>query len=66
MFCYDRINNTSLLLEDGLKDDFYNTGYITDLQPLDLSGDKYWYVGKIGTTKEFQTSTGVFLVELKG
>jgi hypothetical protein len=43
-FCYDKSNNTAYMLQKGFKDDFYNTGYITDLQPVDNNNSTYCYI----------------------
>ena len=43
-FCYDKTNNKSYMLSEGFKDDFYNTGYIADLQPMDIYNSSYCYI----------------------
>ena len=43
-FCYDNSNNTAYMLSEGFEDDFYNTGNITDLQPMDIYHTSYCFV----------------------
>ena len=43
-FCYDKTNNKAYVLSDGFKDDFYNTGNITDLQPMDIHNASYCFM----------------------
>ena len=43
-FCYDKTNNKAYMLSEGFKDDFYNTGYIADLQPMDINNTSYCYI----------------------
>jgi hypothetical protein len=47
LFLYDLSKNKSYH-PDGLKDDFYQTGLVKDLQPLDISGDEYYYYRSSG------------------
>ena len=44
MFCYDDKNHTAYNLNDGFQDDFFGTGYVSDLQPVDIYGNTYCYV----------------------
>ena len=43
-YCYDKSNNTAYLLQKGFKDNVYNTGYVTDLQPMDIYNKSYCYI----------------------
>lgn len=35
-FCYDRVNHTAYVLQKGFKDNLHNTGYVADMQPVDI------------------------------
>jgi hypothetical protein len=43
-FCYDRVDTTAYILSKGFKDDFFETGYITDLQPMDMHNGSYCFI----------------------
>ena len=43
-FCYDNSDNTAYILQEGFKDDIYNTGYIADLQSMDIYNKSYCYI----------------------
>jgi hypothetical protein len=43
-FCYDNANYTAYLLPKGFKDDFFETGYIADFQPLDIYNNSYYFI----------------------
>ncbi|MDR2147829.1 MAG: 6-bladed beta-propeller [Tannerella sp.] len=43
-FCYDDRNHTAYNLSDGFKDNFFGTGYISNLQPVDIYGNTYCYL----------------------
>ncbi|MDR0572527.1 MAG: 6-bladed beta-propeller [Tannerella sp.] len=43
-FCYDNAGHTAYLLSKGFKDDFYDTGYITDFQSMDIYNESYCYL----------------------
>jgi hypothetical protein len=43
-FCYDHENLTAYILPDGFKDDFFETGYITDFQPMDMYNQSYCFI----------------------
>jgi len=43
-FCYDDAKQTAYRLADGFKDDFYKTGYVADLQPMDMYNDSYYFL----------------------
>ena len=58
-FCYDKTNNNAFLLNEGFNDDFYNTGLIADLQPVDIHNSSYCYL-KSETDKPV-----LFIVTLK-
>ena len=60
-FCYDKSNNTAYMLQKGFKDDFYNTGYIANLQPVDNNNSTYCYV----KTNSSDEKTVLYLVTLK-
>ena len=53
-FCFDKTNNNAYLLPEGFKDNFYNTGYITNLQPMDIYNTSYCY---IKTNTDFSEKT---------
>jgi len=44
LFCYDTGKNRSWQLRDGLEDNFYHTGVVKDLKPVDLYGRNYYYI----------------------
>ena len=58
-FCFDSTENKAYLLSEGFKDDFYNTGYIADFQPMDIHNTSYCYI-----KTEADNST-LFIVTLK-
>ena len=58
-YCYDKTNNKAYILPEGFKDDFYNTGYIADLQPMDIHNTSYCYI------KSETNSPVLFIVTLK-
>ena len=43
-FCYDEIKQTAYMLADGFEDDFYKTGHVLDLQPMDIYNDTYCFL----------------------
>jgi hypothetical protein len=43
-FCYDLLKFTAWLLPKGFRDDFYETGHVTDFQPMDLYGQSYCFI----------------------
>ena len=43
-FCYDDKTLTAYMLSDGFKDDFYHTGKVSDLQPMDMYNDFYCFL----------------------
>ena len=43
-FCYDDKTLTAYMLSDGFKDDFYHTGKVSDLQPMDMYNDSYCFL----------------------
>ena len=43
-FCYDDRKQTAYMLTDGFKDDFFKTGYVSDLQPMDIYNDSYCFL----------------------
>ena len=43
-FCYDKVSHTAYVLSDGFKDDFHQTGYVSDLQSLDAQNESYCYI----------------------
>lgn len=43
-FCYDNTDHTAYLLSKGFKDDFYDTGYISDFQSMDIYNESYCYL----------------------
>jgi hypothetical protein len=42
-FCYDDKNHTAYKLNEGFKDDFFNTGNVSNLHPVDIYGNTYCY-----------------------
>lgn len=55
-FCYDTLKNESWEVKGGLADNFYQTGRISRLEPLDLYGNRY----------SFCKASTLFIVKLKG
>jgi hypothetical protein len=43
-FCYDHGDFTAYILPDGFTDDFFDTGFITDFQPMDMYNRSYCFV----------------------
>ena len=43
-FCFDKTKYIAYMLSEGFNDDFYNTGNITDLQPLDIHNTTYCFL----------------------
>lgn len=43
-FFYDRIDHTAYCLSKGFKDDLHKTGYVADLQPMDIHNHSYCYL----------------------
>ena len=69
-YCWDRHENQAWQTGRGFKDDFYQSGYVTELLPMGVSGDQYFYC-KNGeevsrSFPEATDSTVVFIVNLKG
>ena len=69
-YCWDCRENQAWQINKGFKDDFYRSGYVTELSPMDLKGNQYFYC-KNGeeVSREFPDaadSTVVFIVNLKG
>lgn len=44
IFCFDNMNHTAYMLTDGFQDDFYHTGYVTDLQSMDVYNQAYCFL----------------------
>lgn len=70
LYCWDSVRNRAWQMAKGFEDDFYHTGHVATLEPMDLSGSCYFYQ-KSGeeVAAEFpgaKDSTVVFLVNLKG
>lgn len=70
-FCFDREKRDSYLLEKGFRDDFYLSGYVPDMRPLNLSSDEYYYCKKSGELHPQLPATGdetpvLFILKLKG
>ncbi len=71
-FCFDRESNKSWLITGGFKDNFYQTGFISDMQPIDAYGNQYCYWKTGEELKEHfpeQMESGnpvLFIVTLKG
>lgn len=70
-FCYDNANHTAYMLTDGFKDDIYNTGHITDFQPMDIYNETYCFlksgtdiVGKFPDRAVNQDQSVLFIVTL--
>ena len=55
-FCYDSYRQRSWQIKGGFIDNFYQTGAIARLEPLDLQGDQYYFV---------KPST-LYIVKIKG
>ena len=45
-FCYDQQQEKAYQIKNGLEDNFFMTGKISKLQPLDLNGQTYYYLKK--------------------
>ena len=43
-FCFDKTKYTAYMLSEGFKDDIYNTGNITNLQPIDIHNASYCFI----------------------
>lgn len=43
LFCYDRETFRSFMLDNGFEDNFYETGLVSDLQPVDVYNEELWY-----------------------
>ena len=43
-FCFDYSDHTAYILQEGFKDDIFNTGNIEDLQPIDNYNKSYCYI----------------------
>ena len=46
-FCFDNSDHTAYILQEGFKDDIFNTGNIADLQPIDNYNKSYCYIKTI-------------------
>ena len=72
-FCFDRIDHTAYILQKGFKDNLQKTGYIADLQSIDIYNNSYCYI-KSGASlsKKFpdraksNNNPVLFIVTLKG
>ena len=72
-FCYDRIAHTAYVLPRGFKDDLQKTGYVVDLQPVDVCNNSYCYIKsgdslskKFSDKAKNNDSPVLFIVTLKG
>ncbi len=43
-FCYDHEKFTAYILPNGFKDDFFETGFITNFQPMDMYNKSYCFI----------------------
>lgn len=43
-FCFDQENQTAYMLTDGFKDDFFHTGYVANLQSMDIYNQSYCFL----------------------
>lgn len=70
-FCYDTDRNRAWQLADGFSDDYYQTGQINNLLPLDIYNEQYYFCKSGIALKEafpqaFEEDTPVvFLVKLR-
>ncbi|MDH6304945.1 hypothetical protein M2459_001682 [Parabacteroides sp. PF5-5] len=71
-FCYDSDSGKSWQLSEGFKDNFYHTGPVCNLQPLDTFSNTYYYC-KSGEearmafpTRSNSDNPVIFIVHLKG
>ena len=69
LFCWDRFENQAWQLKEGFTDDFFQTGSVAKLEPMDLYGQTYSFT-KCGKSLEASfpeaaDSTVVFIVEMK-
>lgn len=70
-FCYDTKTNQAWQLTDGFEDDYYKTGNVANLRPLDMYNRNYYFcksgeaLGKSFPQSAKEDSLVVFIVKLK-
>ncbi|MDR1343821.1 MAG: 6-bladed beta-propeller [Tannerellaceae bacterium] len=67
VFCFDQVKQRSWQMQNGFKDDYYHTGFITEWQPLDMYGHTYCFSKPGESTGKLSRSGApvVFIVKLK-
>ncbi|MCD7976640.1 MAG: 6-bladed beta-propeller [Tannerellaceae bacterium] len=68
LYCYDWEKNQCWLVEDGLDDNFYRTGKVTDLQRMDVYNQTYCFTKTAAECKDLFPHAGnsvIFIVKLK-
>ncbi|MDR3266223.1 MAG: 6-bladed beta-propeller [Tannerella sp.] len=58
-FCYDDRNHTAYQLNKGFKDNFFDTGFVSDLQPVDVYCNTYCYMNTA------ENATNLYIFTLK-
>lgn len=72
LFCYDILRHTCRLAAEGFRDNFYRTGLVCDLEPMDLAGRCYSFarsgkaLAEAFPAKAASGQSVIFLVKLKG
>lgn len=72
LFCYDALRHTCRQAAGGFRDNFYRTGFVCDLEPVDLAGRCYSFarsgkaLAEAFPAKAASGQSVVFLVKLKG
>ena len=69
-FCFDNSDYTAYILQEGFKDDIFNTGHIADLQPIDIYNKSYCYVKtkagiSAGSTEKVTGNPVLYIATLK-
>lgn len=68
-YCFDRKKNIAYFSEGGLIDDYYQTGHIAELRPLDIQCNNYYFCRKqatpAGTDTGNNTSVSLYLVKIE-
>lgn len=69
LFCWDRSGNHAWQLNEGFTDDFFQTGTVAELEPMDLCGQTYSFTKRGESLQasfpEAADSTVVFIVQMK-
>ncbi|MBR5296942.1 MAG: 6-bladed beta-propeller [Parabacteroides sp.] len=62
IFCYDQQQRKAYQIKNGLEDNYYMTGIISKLQPLDLNGQTYYY---LKSNKETDDNPILYIIKMK-